>query len=173
MTNYLAAAKVLDELLLELIEKGVAVPAQVAEELKAGRGLAGIALRGPGDVELEAKAGAVLEGVEMNLLSQAEITAGAEYADEWQRRIAAAVAAKPTSRTAGAANRMVQGVPRGEHWIRFQTSELANTDPAAFGLTAAAQEDGYTLLYGKQENIQTFIKNIRQKQGKVGFKRNS
>ena len=178
MTNHLAAAKVLDELLLELIEKGAAIPAQVAEELKAGRALAGIGLRKPDDAELAAKAGVVLEGVEMNLLSQAEITGGAAYADAWQERILAARAReRPSEAAAAYVNRMVKGVPKGEHWIRLQTSELADADPAAFGLTAAAQEDGFTLVYGKKESVTAFLNEIRQKEihqnGKVGFQRNS
>jgi len=173
MLNHLAAAKVLDELLLELIEKGAAVPAQVSEDLKAGRALAGIALRGPGDTQLEARAGAVLEGVEMNLLSQAEITAGAAYADGWQGRIYAAREQPSQAAPTAYANRMVKGVPKGEHWIRFQTSELAATDPADFGLTAKAQEDGFTLVYGNKNNISAFLKEIRKKLGKVGFQRDS
>ena len=172
MTNYLAVARALDELLLELIEKGAAIPAQTAEDLKAGRALAGISLRGPEDTAMAEKAGAVLEGVEMNLLSQAEIAGGAAWADEWQARILAA-GEQPAQAITVYANRMVKGVPKGEHWIRLRSAELADADPVAYELTAAAQEDGYTLLYGKQENVNEFLKYIRNKQGKVGFKRNS
>ena len=162
----LAAAKVLDELLLELIEKGAAIPARVAEDLKAGRALAGIGLRKPDDEELAAMAGAVLESVEMNLLSQAEIIADAAYAEDWQGRI---YSARTQEQPLGAAqtpyvNRMVKGVPKGEHWIRFQTSELADADPAAFELTANPQEDGFTLIYGKKENVTAFLKEISKKE---------
>jgi len=171
MMNHLAAARVLDELMLELIDRGAEIPDKVAGELKAGRALAGIALRGPDDMELAAKAEAVLEGVEMNLLSQAEIIAGGPCADAWQARILAAREQAPQA--AAYVNRMVQGVPRGEHWIRLQTSQLEDADPAAYGLTAKAQEDGYTLIYGRQENVNAFLQYIRKKLGKVGFKRNS
>ena len=169
MTNHLAAARVLDELLLELIGMGAAIPAHVAQELKAGRALASIGARGPGDAEPEA--GSILESVEMNLLSQAEISAGAAYADAWQEKILAAQAqeASPSAYV----NRMVQGVPRGVPWLRLQSSELAGTDPAEFELAAIPQEDGFTLIYGTQEKIEELLKHMRKKQGKVGFQRNS
>ena len=177
MTNHLAAAKVLDALLLELIEKGAAIPAQVTTDLQAGRSLAGISLRKPDDDELAAKAGVVLEGVEMNLLAQAEIMAGAAYADGWQARVAQALEQPLEAASAVYANRMVKGVPKGEHWFRFQSSRLADTDPAAFGLTAVAQEDGFSLVYGKKENTTAFLDAVRQKEnhqrGKVGFPRNT
>jgi len=158
--NHIAAAKVLDRLLLELIKKGATIPAQVAEELKSGRALASIGLRKPDDPELAAKAGAVLEGVEMNLLAQAEITVGVAYAESWQRLIAQAQE-QPLEAASG---RMVKGVPKNERWIRFQTSELADADPAAFSLTAAAQEDGFTLVYGKKENVTAFLNKIRERE---------
>jgi len=177
MTNHLAAAKKLDELLLELIEKGAVIPAQVTEDLKAGRSLASIGLRNPGDEELSAKAGGILESVEMNLLAQAEITSGAAYADGWQALTAQARKEPFDTLPVSCVNRMVKGVPKGEHWIRFQASEMADTDIAASGLTAVTQEDGFTLVYGKKENITAFLDIMRQnkthQKGKVGFPRNN
>lgn len=162
--NHLAAAKVLDELLLELIHKGAVIPAQVTEDLKSGRTLAGIAMRKPDDAELAAKAGVVLESVEMNLLSQAEITVDAAYADSWQGLIDKAREQDSEASSAAYVNRMVKGVPKGERWIRLQTTEPMEVDPEAFGLTAAAQEDGFTLVYGKKESITAYINEIRQKE---------
>jgi len=176
MKNHLAAAKVLDELLLELIENGAAVSAHVVEDLKAARALASMAARQPGKNEaLEANGAATLENVEMNLLSQAEITGGAAYADAWQARIAEAYQEESVS---PAATKMPHGVPRGEYWVRIQTSTLEETGAAPAGVTAgAAQEDGFTLVYGKKENVTAFLDEIRQKEirqnGKVGFQRNS
>lgn len=177
MANDLAAAKALDELMLALMAQDVEIPAHVAEDLKAGRALAGMGARKPEDAELAAKAATVLEGVEMNLLAQAELAFGTEQSDAWQEKINAARELPPDA-AAVYVNRMVKGVPRGEPWLRVRTSELEDTgtDPTAFGLAAAAQEDGYTLIYGKQESIDGFLKHIRkqlEKLGKVGFKRDS
>ena len=160
MTNHLAAAKALDELLLELIDKAAAIPDHVAEALKAGRSVAAISARIPEDGEIAVKAFAALESVEMNLLTLAEIAGGAEYADAWQKRIEDARAEELPA--AAHASRMVQGVPKGERWIRFQTSELTDADPADFGLTAVPQEDGFTLIYGKKENMTAYLAAVKQ-----------
>ena len=169
--NYLSAAKVLDELLLELIAKGLQAPAHTVEDLKTGRALASMGARDPGNAEIEAKVMPILEGVEMNLLALAEMAGGGDYADSWQRRIAEAY--EEPAQAAGN-RRMVHGAPKGAYWIRVQTSELGDlTPPEELELTLAAQEDGYTLVYGKQESVQLFLKDIREKLGKVGFKRNS
>ena len=171
--NYLSAAKALDELMLELIGRGMEIPAHTVEDLKAGRSLAAIYARSPADEVIAAKAAAALENVEMNLLSLAEAQAGAAFADGWQARLAGAYQEEAPQIPPSAA-RMTPGVPKGAYWIRIQTSELAGIAPREeLELTLAAQEDGYTLIYGKQENVQSFLQDIRKKLGKVGFKRNS
>ena len=171
MTNHLSAAKALDELMLALIGQGAKIPAHEAEGLKAGRSLAAIHARQPDTEETAAKAAAALENVEMNLLSLAELQGGADYANAWQARIASAYQEEMVP---PAAAKMAYGVPKGVHWIRFQTAELpGDIPPESYDLTANPQEDGYTLIYGKKESIAAFLKDIRQKLGKVGFKRNS
>jgi len=175
MNNYLAAAKVLDDLLLELIDKGMSVPTHVVEDLKASRALANMDARQPGaNPALEGKIMPVLERVEMNLLAFAEMAGGADCADVWQQRTAEAYQAP--ARPPAIPGKM-RGVPKGAWPIRVQTSELEGCRPTeALGLTAVEQEDGYTLIYGTKENISVFLKGLRQiqeQQGKVGFKRNS
>jgi len=169
--NYLSAAKVLDELMLELIEKGMAIPTHVTEDLKAARALASMAARQPGcDEALEVKIASALERVEMNLLALAEAQAGHAGADSWQHRIAGAYQEPPQ---APPAPKRVQGAPRGSYWVRIQTSQLEGVALPEGDFTAVAQDDGYTLAYGKQETVTQFLNDIRQKLGKVGFKRNS
>ena len=175
MTNQLAAAKALDELMLELIGKGLPASPHVVDDLKAGRALASMEARQPGsNPELEAKIMPVLESVEMNLLALAEMAGGTAYADAWQGKIAEAY--RSPMQAPPIAGKM-RGVPRDAYPIRIQTSELEGCAPAEeLELTALEQEDGYTLIYGKKENISIFLKGIRQnqeKQGKVGFQRNS
>ena len=172
MLNNLSAAKALDALMLELIARGADIPAHVAEDLKAGRALAGMAARQPGNTEIEAKIAPMLERVEMNLLSLAEIQGGAAFAEAWQKRVAAAYLEPAESPPA--APKRAPIVPGDSRWLRIQTSELGDiTSAEKPGLTAIAQEDGYTLIYGNEENITALLDNIRQKQGRAGFKRNS
>ncbi|MCL2494434.1 MAG: hypothetical protein FWE98_02105 [Oscillospiraceae bacterium] len=180
MQNYLAAAKVLDELMLALLGKGLTAPPHVVEDLKAGRALANMSARQqaasqePGNAELEGKIAPALERVEMNLLALAEMAEGAAFADLWQGKIAGAYQSPPQAPPLAG---KMQGVPRDAYPIRIQSSALAGCAPAeALDLTVTAQEDGYTLIYGTKENISVFLKDIRrqqEQQGKVGFKRDS
>ena len=178
--NYLAAAKALDELMLELLGKGLTIAPHVVEDLKTGRALASMAARQqaasqePGNAELEGKIAPALERVEMNLLALAEMAEGAAWADLWQGKIAGAYRSPPQAPPIAG---KMRGVPRDAYPIRVQTSALAGcAPPEALDLTVAPQEDGYTLIYGTKENISVFLKDIRlqqEKQGKVGFKRDS
>jgi len=195
--NYYSAAKALDELMLELIKTGISIPEHAVDGLKSGRSLAGILLRNPGDADIAAKAAFSLENVEMNLLALAEAEIGAEYAETWQKKIIGAYkediaktspvsvsASKILSDASDASDvseniKNIKNIKNG-YWIRIQTSELtdlqeyaADKPPEVFGLSAVAQKDGYTLIYGKKEDVIAYLdclKEIRRKLGKVGLK---
>jgi len=176
MADYLSMAKAMDELMLELIEKGAEIPGYVADDLKSGRSLAGIQSRQTCEGDSSVKAMSILESVEMNLLSLAESAYGRGYADEWQRKIDSALAAGGgaedcrTPAPFASATRFNSGVPRGEYWIRVKESELSPVSDelegllGSFGLVSLPQEDGYLLLYGKKENVTSFLRNIRDKE---------
>ncbi|MCL2696228.1 MAG: DUF2096 family protein [Clostridiales bacterium] len=161
--NYLSAAKRLDELMLALMDKGQTIPAHAAEDLKTGRSLAGILLRQHDDAAAM-KAQAILERVEMNLLSLAESTFGRESAEDWQKRIAEAYA-QETGPESASASRFVTGVPKDAYWVRVQADYPSQADvaPETFGLTAVAQEDGYLLIYGRKEDVSAFLNEIRER----------
>jgi len=160
--NYLSAAKILDELLLALMEQGQTIPAHAAEDLKTGRSLAGILLRQHDD-EAAVKAQAILERVEMNLLSLAESAFGRESAEDWQTKIAEAY--RQEAPASAPASKFVTGVPKGTHWVRVEASYPtdAGVAPEAFGLTSIVQEDGYLLIYGRKEDVSAFLAEIRQR----------
>ena len=144
MNNHLAAAKVLDQLMLELMDKGIDIPAHVIDDLKAGRALPG---------------GAFLENAEMNLLASADIAGGADYADAWQRKISAAY--QEGAQTAPAfAPKMVTGVPKGAYWVRVQTEAL----PEHIPLKHITQDDGFTLLFGAKDDVMAYLNEIRRKE---------
>jgi len=181
MANDFGAAKLLDALMLELIEKQVAIPRHVMDDLKAGRSLASIGRRNPGDADVAAQTMAILQSVEMNLLSLAEMGVDSAYADAWQGRIAQAYQ-EESAQAAPAAVRFVTGVPKSEHWIRMQASELAAIEGAddrlaALALSARPQEDGYILIHGKKEAVSAFLnevrEKVRQKTGKMGCECNN
>jgi len=169
MMNYHSAAKTLDGLMMELIKKGIEIPAHVVGDLKSGRSFAGILLRSPDDTEVAEKTGFILETVEMNLLSLAEIEFGADYAETWQKAIIAAYQEEIVPAASASASKLVSGVPKDERWVRVQTSELTafyehepDKTPETFGLSTVGQQDGYTLIYGKRENVTAFLNRMKE-----------
>jgi len=179
MANCLSAAKVLDELMLELIEKGIEIPRHVADSLKSGRSLARLGLRQPVDEESESKAKIALENVEMNLLSLAETNLGVEAAETWQRRINSAYQEETAPQApAVSAPKFGTGVPKGDHWVRLQSDYLDSVEGAdkllaGFAVSVSKQEDGYLMIHGRKEEVDAFLKELRQKVGKTGSKCNS
>jgi len=168
MNNYYAAAKVLDELMLELLEKGVVIPPHVADDLKSCRSMAGLGRRLPDDADLALKTLTVLQSVEMNLLSLAEAGEGAGYADGWQSRIISAYQEEAQNFSAGTASGYVSGVPRADHRVRLQREQLAVLpEPEAlleeFSLSFIEQEDGWLLIHGRKENVTSFLAELREK----------
>ena len=165
MRNYLSIARVLDELILDLRGKGADIPGHVADSLKAGRSLAIVGLNNPDDAGVALKTQSALENVEMNLLSIAEAAFGREYADGWQRKIVAAgeEEAEPVAKK----QTFVAGVPKGAHWVRIETKDLFEVENVqqrldGQNLTARKQDDGFTLVYGRKEDVTGFLSEIRE-----------
>jgi hypothetical protein len=167
MSNYHAAALVLDALILELIGKGIDIPGHATEELKAGRSLASIGMRQPGDADIDMKAMTALQNVEMNLLALAEAGFGAEYAEEWQKRINSAYQEKPVGTPPVTATKFISGIPKGKHWVRIKATELEAVPGyekllGVFSLSAVAQEEGWLLIHGRKEDVSAFLKSVRE-----------
>jgi len=173
MSNFSAAAKTLDELMLELIKKGVEIPRHVKEDLKSGRSLASMGSRQPEAGDVADKTMVTLENVEMNLLALAEINFGSDTAESWQRRISESYQEQPSSPLSTPSSRIASGVPRGDHWIRIQSDYIDTVEGADELLEASAvsiirQEDGYILIHGRKEDVSAFLGEIRQIIGKMG-----
>ena len=165
MRNYLSAAKMLDDLVLVLISEGMDIPAHVVEDMKSARSLASIVARDPKDESIAVRAEAVLESVEMNLLALTEICLGSGVAESWQERVA--VAYKDDTPVTAPAPGFAAGVPKGDHWVRVQSSYMDTVDGAtglleASGLTYTEQVDGYILIHGRKEDISALMSEIRQ-----------
>jgi len=167
MTNYYAAARVLDELMLELLERGISIPAHVTDDLKAGRTFAGIWHRQPGDADVAMKVTTILQGVEMSLLALAETDFGADYADGWQRKITGAYMEEAGSDKPAPVSRYITGAPKGDRWVRIRPADLAIPDFGSliggFSLSCAEQEDGWVMIHGEKEKVSAFLEAVRGK----------
>jgi len=169
MPNCLSAARILDELMMKLIETGADIPLHVTDDLKSGRSLASISARQPDDDGISAKTLPLLENAEMNLLALADIHLGREAAEKWQRRINTAYHEQQPPVIVSPVSRMASGIPRGDHWIRVKADYLDTVDGAkelleGYAVTVITQEDGYMLIHGRKEDVSAFLSEIRERQ---------
>ena len=136
-------------------------------------------MRQAGEIETEAKAMAVLQNVEMNLLSLAEILNDSAYAESWQMRINEAYASEASNfTTSPSSSAYVVGIPKGVYWIRIQEEYLVGLENREellkeYDLSSKIQDDGCILVFGKKENVTLFLKTVREIVGKMGVKCNN
>lgn len=167
--NYENVCKKLDELMVELMQKGITIPQQLIDDLKSGRTLASVYNNEPANLDMEMQATPYLQKAEYNLLFLAESEVGKEYADEWQNKINRAYAGE--GRKGPYISRFVSGIPKGEYWIRIKASELTIDDELSklldqLHISVRPENDGYLLVYGRKEDISLFLKEVRRKVGK-------
>ena len=167
MTNFVEAAKVLEELMLILRNEEISIPVHVTDDLKSGRSLAHMGMRSNDDEQIEAKATACFQNVEMNLLSLTEIKFGREAADEWQRRLNEAYKLSQTdcSPAAPAQKKFIPGIPKGSYWVRVMEKFLNEAENPQqllenYKLEAKPQDDDFVLIYGVKENVIEFLEEL-------------
>lgn len=165
--NYEYLWSVLEELIVELRSKGVPVAPELMDDLKSAQTFINIYRTEPTALEIATKIALYLDKVESNLLYLAESDIGEDYAKEYMRRISEA-RMKGLREKATVKPRFVSGVPKGEHWIRIEVSDLLsekelNTLIERYGLSSKTQDNGYLLIHGRKENVKTFIKEVSEK----------
>ena len=167
--NYEYIWPVLEALMVDLRQKGMIIPQDIADDLKSARTLLTIYKAQPATANVESELALYLEKIEPILLSLAESEIGEEYADVWQKKIGDA--RTQTGEKSALTSRFIPGIPKGEHWLRIKTSDMISDGEinillGKLNLTSKPQNDGYLLIYGNQENVITFIKEVRKKIGK-------
>ena len=173
MINYDNVCKRLDELMLELLQKGINIPQHLFDDLKSARSLISIYRTEPSELDLAMESSPLLKIVEMNLLGLAETELGKDYAEEWQKKIIDTYSEQNDSYVKTAT--FVAGIPKNEYWIRLNTSEIIfdkelSESLMQLNLTTKLQADGYLLIHGRKEDVKTFLKEVRQKVGGAELK---
>jgi hypothetical protein len=111
--------------------------------------------------------------VESYLVSEGQKKLGFEYVDPWLNRLEEA--AKKTSDKEEKEIRFVPGVPRAQRWIRVAASAEMSTEKLEkiareMKLVCETQKDGSLLVYGQDQGIKDFVKNMaseyRERTGK-------
>ena len=162
MGHNIATWKLLEEMLIELKKKGVNVPSDVMEDLRAAKSMIKLScMQGGGDAIQKAEE--YLANVEAYLINETQKIFDSETADQWLRRLEDANA--EVCDEAKAENNFVTGVPRDQKWVRVEPIETLPTDrifqmAKEQKLQVKLQNDGRLLVYGQNEDIKIFLKKM-------------
>lgn len=168
--NYEHVWNVLENLILELRNKGVTIPQELVNDLKSAQTFIKIYRTEPTALEIATEIAMYLDKLESNLVYLAESDVGEKYAKECMDRIFKARMKGLREKTI-VKSRFVSGVPKGDHWIRIESSDLINREELntlieKFNLSSQLQENGFLLVHGNEKNVKALIKEISEKIGK-------
>ena len=166
--GYLAAWKVLEEMVTDFRKKGIVVPAEIMSDLKSARTLINVLKADPSRGDTSQKVEEYLLNVESCLVSEGQKMFGTEYVEEWLKRLDEA--SKTISEKEEAETKFIPGVPREHKWIRVKPStelpiEKLKTLAKESRLSHNVQSDGCLLVYGEDEFIKEFVKKAAAKYG--------
>lgn len=165
--NYLAAWKVLEEMIIDFRKKGMIVPAKIMSDLKSAKTLANVLKAGPNRVDVAQKVDEYLLNVESYVVSEGEKMFGSKYVTEWLERLEKA---ERKTFEEEEETKFVTEIPREHKWIRVKPSnelpiEKLKVLAEETNLSYNVQNDGCLLVYGKDECIKDFVKKMAAKYG--------
>jgi hypothetical protein len=154
--RYLAKWKVLEDIVAEFRRRGVAVPADVINDLKSAKTMIMILKADRRSGEITQKIEENLEKIEICLVSKAQEQFDVEFVDEWLKKVEEA--------------RFVPALPRGQKWVRVRASAEMSTKELRklaeeSGLSCNVQSDGYLLVCGEDQRIEGFVKKMATRYG--------
>ena len=165
--GYLAVWKVLEEMITDLKKRGVAVPANILNDLRYARTLINVLKADPTRIETSQKIEEYLNNVEAYLISEGQ-RFGDKYVEEWIKRLEDA--SKKIFEEEEEEKRFVPGLPREQRWVRVKPSEDMPVEAlkalaSELNLSFEIQSDGCLLVYGEDERLKDFVKKMATKYG--------
>jgi hypothetical protein len=167
MGHTMVAWKILEELLIELRKKGIQVPVNVLEDLRAVRSMIFLSCTDNTPKGAVVKAEAYAANVEAYLISQAQEVFEPSIVDEWLKRLKEAnlCVYKESDEVE---SRFIVGVPRSLKWVRIETDNKLSENyvfnlAEEWRLTVNKQTDGRIMVYGQIDDIKAFVKQITVK----------
>jgi len=166
--GYLAAWKVLEEMITDFRKKKVSVPAEVISNLRYARTLINVLKADPSHLETGQKVEGLLFSVESHLVSEGQKKFGTEYVEDWLQRLDEA--SRQAVDEVEEETRFVSGIPRGQKWIRVKPSielpvEVLKALADESNVICSMQRDGLLLVYGEEGCIRIFVKKMTAKFG--------
>ena len=164
MGHNMATWKLLEDMMIELKRKGVIVPSNVFEDLRAAKSMIKLScMEGSGGGEAIQKAEELTANVEAFLVTEATKVMGSDKVDQWLNRLEeanAGICEKPT-----AENKFVTGVPRDQKWVRVEPIQTLPTErimqiAKSQNLAVNPQKDGRLVVYGQPNGIKAFLQKM-------------
>jgi len=161
--GYLAAWKVLEEMVTDFRKRGISVPAQIMNDLRSAKTLINVLKADPSRVDTSQKIEEYLLKVESYIVSEGQNIFGTEYVEGWLKRLDEA--SKKVYEEEEEEKRFISGVPRELKWIRVKPSAELPTEKLKVlaersNLSYNVQNDGCLLVYGEDERIKEFVKKM-------------
>ncbi len=166
--GYLTAWKVLEEMITDFRKRGVTVPADVISGLRSAKTLINVLRVDPSRMDTSQKVEEYLLSIESYLVSEGQKRFGKAYAEGWLKRLNEV--SEKLFDEGEKETRFISGLPREQKWVRIQPSaelpiEELKTLADELNLSYNVQDDGYLLVYGKEEHIKNFVKKMTAKYG--------
>ncbi|MGA2522899.1 MAG: DUF2096 family protein [Candidatus Bathyarchaeia archaeon] len=164
--GYTEKWQVLEDLMLALRKKGYDDPPNVVNDLRSAKMMIKIANAGVSSGDVALKLEEILGSVESLLITQTEIAMSSEEVDEWLKRLDEA--SLPTYEAKGEIeSTLITGIPRDQKWIRVEpmpnfSAEKLTVIAKENNLSVNRQKDGRLVVYGQQEGIKTFLKQMAE-----------
>jgi hypothetical protein len=164
--GYLAAWKVLEQMVTDFRKRGMTVPSDVISDLRSAKTLINILKADPSRIDTGQKVDEYLRNVESYLVSEGQKRFGTEYVDEWLKRLDEASKRVFEEEE----TRFIPGLPREKKWIRVRPSDGLPSEKIKelaeeLNLSCDVQNDGCLLVCGEDERIKGFVKKIATKYG--------
>jgi len=158
--------KILDDLIIELRKRDETIQPNVIEDFRAAKTMIQVLKVDPSHIENIPPIETYLSNVESYLILMAHQKFGAEFAENWMKKLrearkrisAGENAWKPVSK-------FVSGLPRNKKWVRVQVSVETPKNrierlAAECGLSTRMQTDDFVLVYGDDEKLKLFVHRI-------------
>jgi len=161
--SHTATWKILEDLMLELKKKGVAIPPNIINDLRSAKLMIKISESAGSTGDVSQKVDEYLGNVESYLINEAQKILGPEEIDRWFRRLEEANV--QTSEEKSEENKFITNVPRDQKWVRIEPirnvpAERIQKIAKESNLSVNPQKDGRLVIYGQQEDIKEFLKKM-------------
>jgi hypothetical protein len=164
MGHNMATWKLLEDIMLDLKKKGLIIPSNVMEDLRAAKSMIKLSCIEDSRGEAIQKAEEYTANVEAYLINEAQKIVGSEKVDQWLRRLEE-TNAQVCQEKITEESKFVTGVPRDQKWVRVEPIKNLSTEQIKQiakeqNLTVNQQKDGRLVVFGQPEAIKDFLKKM-------------